>query len=827
MVKHYTKQVNEATNEIKMNSKELEIKECSLQHSGANFTPTQVNLNKEEETCSLVFDDVIPQGPAVLNMSFKGIHNDKMAGFYRTKVTDKDGKERYNLVTQFESTDARQCLPCWDEPALKATFDVTLNVPKDLVALSNMNVVSEEVLEDGVTKKVVYAKSKKMSTYLLAFVVGEFDYVQGKTDDGIDVKVYTPPGKSDQGKYPLEVAIKSVQHFTDFFDCPYPMNKLDLIAIADFACSAMENWGLITYRESALLVDEKESSEAQKQWVTIVVCHEVSHQWFGNLVTMEWWTHLWLNEGFATFMEYDATNVCNPDFKVWEQYVNDDTIRSLELDSLQNSHAIEIPVNHPAEVDEIFDAISYQKGGNIIRMIHCWIGAEKFKQGMKAYFKKHAYSNTQTEDLWRCFEDASGKPVEQVMSTWTKQMGFPVIDVSVATQNDNSVTLNLSQKKFCLSSSDEGSDSLWQVPLTISTSTSEEHQSFIFSSKSDQITVEGVGPHDWFKVNPGFRGFYRVNYSEDILSKLIAAIENGQLDCFDRLNVLSDVHAMASTGQCSFATYFDLLKLFKGDTEYPVWKEIIKSMSAMTKLLWNDDQASKKFSHFKKELYKDIMAHVGMVAKEGESHLDASLRALLITASNDDGVNQKCMEMMKDLFEKQTPINPEIRQSVYEVYVAKGGVEAYHKMAEMHKKADSMEEKTEMEGALGCVEGLECLKLAQQYMMSESVRDNEKYRMLAGMASGSKAGRDESWKLVKEQWQVFYDKYSENHHLGRIVQASTANFATEEMLKEVEEFLAPRISKNCERKLKQCVEKIGLKVQLWKKNGQALKEYFN
>ena len=809
-----------------MNSKELEIKECSLQHSGASFVPTQVNLNKDDETCTLVFEDVIPVGPAVLSMSFKGIHNDEMAGFYRTKVTNKDGVEYYNLITQFEATDARRCLPCWDEPALKATFDATLIVPKDLVALSNMNVISEEVLEDQVTKKVVFAKSKKMSTYLLAFVVGAFDYVQGKTNDGVEVKVYTPPGKSSQGKYPLEVTIKSVEYFTEFFSCPYPMNKLDLIAITDFACSAMENWGLITYRESALLVDEKESSVAQKCWVTIVVCHEVSHQWFGNLVTMEWWTHLWLNEGFATFMMYDAGHICDHDLKVWEQYVNDVTIKALDADSLENSHAIEIPVNHPGEIGEIFDAISYQKGSNIIGMIHSWIGSDKFKEGMKAYFKKHAYSNTQTEDLWKCFEDASGKPVEQVMSTWTKQMGYPVIDVSIASQNDNSVTLNLSQKKFCICSSDE-SDSLWQVPITISTSTSDKHQSFIFSSKSDQITVEGVGANDWFKINPGFIGFYRVNYSQDILSKLITVVENGQLNCFDRLNIVSDVHAMAITGQTSLATYLELLKVFKGEKEYPVWKEIIKSLSAMTKLMWNDDEASNKFSQFKKDLFSSVMAHVGMEAKQDESHLDASLRALLIKASNDDQVNQKCTEIMNDFFKNLTPISPEIRASVYEVYTSKGGLEAFNKMVELHKKVDSMEEKSEIEAALGCVQGLECLKLVQKYMMSSHVRDNEKYKILYGMATGSKLGRDESWKFVKEHWDVFYKKFKGSPHLGKIVEASTPNFATEEMLKEVKEFLTDKVRKTCERKFKQCVEQIGLKIQLWKQNGQSLKDYFN
>ena len=824
-------QIGEGTKEIKINSKELEIKECSVKSSETKVVPTQVNFNENDETCTLTFDEVLKKGPAVLSMSFKGVHNDKMCGFYRTKVTN-GGADRYNLVTQFCSTSARQCFPCWDEPALKSTFSVTLNVPKDFVALSNMNVVSEKVLEDQITKRVVFAKSKKMSTYLLAFVIGEFDYVQGKTSDGIEIKVYTPPGKSGHGSYPLEVAIKSVKHFTNFFDCPYPMNKLDLIAISDFSYSAMENWGLITFRESALLVDEQESSEAQKQWVTTIVCHEVSHQWFGNLVTMKWWTHLWLNEGFATFMQYEATDVCYPKFKIWEQYVNDDTIRSLELDSLKNSHAIEVPVNHPAEVDEIFDVISYQKGGNIIRMIYFWIGAENFKKGMRMYFKNYAYSNTQTEDLWKCLESTSGKPVEKVMSTWTKQMGFPVINASIASENADYITLNLSQQKFCLSPSEERSNYLWQVPLNITTSStysksSEEHQSFIITSESSQVNVEHVGKNAWLKINPGFCGFYRVNYSDELLSRLVSAIKDHQLNCFDRLNIINDVSAMALAGQVSFITYFDLLETFKNETEYPVWKEIVKSMSQVKVLVWDDDQAFRKFVTFQKDLFSNIMNRVGMKAKHKETHLDSSLRKILVTASNDDQVNKECMEIMKNFFEKSIKVDSEIRASVYEVYVSKGGLEAFKNMTELHMRVDSMEEKNEIEIALGCVGSLECVRLALQYMMSSDVRDNERYKILKGIALGSKVGRDESWKFVKENWNVLYKKYGGNHLLAKFIDASTPFFSTEDMLKEVKEFLTDKVSKNCDMKFKQCVEKIELNIYLRKKNHQALKKYFS
>ena len=798
---------------------------------GTTVKPTQVNSCVYEETCTLIFDNIISEGSAFLNMSFKGVLNDKMTGFYRTKIT-KDGFVSYNLVTQFEATNARQCFPCWDEPALKATFDVTLNVPKDLVALSNMTVVLEEVLGDSVTKKVVFDTSKMMSTYLLAFVVGEFDYVHGDTNDGIKVKVYTPPGKSSQGEYPLNVAIKSVDFFTNFFDYKYPMKKLDLIAIADFGLSAMENWGLIIYNESALLADVNEFSEAQKQWVTTMVCHEVCHQWFGNLVTMEWWNYLWLNEGFATFMQYEAAHAFNPDFEIWDQFVCDETIRSLELDSLKNSHAIETSVKHPEEVDEIFDAISYQKGGNIIRMIYFWIGADKFKEGMQLYFKRHEYSSTKPEQLWNCFDEVSKKKrIKNFMSNWTNQMGFPVINVSVASQNDNFITLNVSQEKFVLSPIDGGSDIVWQVPITITTSAnnlngSKEHQLHLLKSKFKQITVKGVTENDWLKINSGFCGFYRVNYSPDLYFKLVGAIKINQLSCCDRLNIVNDVSTMASTGQVPLATYFNLLKNFKDEKSYPVWKEIIKSIGRITKLLWNNDEFSQKFSLFKNNLFSNIMTLIGMEAKQGESHFDARLRGLLITASNDDQVNKMCMEMMNNFFKNSISVNPEIRAPIYEVYVSKGGLQAYENMVALHQKVHSIVEKRQIEIALGCVEDLECLQRAQQYMMTKHVRDNEKYVILRSMANKSKLGRDESWTFVKEQWDVFYEKSSDNHHLSRIIDASTANFATKEMLKDVKDFLSNRISRNCEKKFKQCVEKIEFNIQFCEQNEQALKDYF-
>lgn len=343
-------------------------------------------------------------------IEYDGEINDKMKGLYRSKYLGPEGDERYAAVTQFEATDARRCFPCWDEPAIKATFDITVTVPQDRIALSNMPVESEN--DEGNSRIVQFRTTPIMSTYLVAIVVGEFDYVENTSKDGVLVRVYTPVGKKDQGLFALEVATEVLPYYKDYFNIAYPLPKIDLIAIADFSAGAMENWGLVTYRETCLLVDPKNTSANTKQWVALVVGHELAHQWFGNLVTMEWWTHLWLNEGYATFVEYLCVNRLFPEYDIWTQFVVETYIRflfrilskynfeddfqfiffkfrALELDCLKNSHPIEVPVGHPSEIDEIFDDISYSKGASVIRMLHRYIGDDDFRKGMNIYLTRH------------------------------------------------------------------------------------------------------------------------------------------------------------------------------------------------------------------------------------------------------------------------------------------------------------------------------------------------------------------------------------------------------------------------------------------------------
>jgi len=815
--------VNEETSQIKMNSADLVISEAVLVHSTqGDVSVKECKYNVKEETYIIDFQQPLKPGSANLSMKFTGELNDKMKGFYRSKYV-VDGVEKYNAVTQFESTDARRCFPCWDEPALKATYDVTLVVPKDLVALSNMSSTSERATDGGL-KTIEYATTPIMSTYLLAFVVGEFDFVEGVSNHGVNIKVYSPPGKSQRGNHALNVGIKALDFFTEYFDIPYPLDKLDLIAIADFASGAMENWGLVTYREPALLIDEESSSESQKQYVAIVVSHELAHQWFGNLVTMEWWTHLWLNEGFASFMEYMATDSVHPHYKVWQQFVNDDLIVALDLDSLDNSHPIEIPVGHPEEVDEIFDIISYQKGSSIIRMLFHWIGPKAFQTGLRSYLKEFSYKNTQTEDLWRAFEASSGQPVEKVMSTWTQQMGFPVLNVSMTSQTENSVTLQITQEKYNQSESDK-TNYLWMVPISVSTCNGKTHQNFLLDSKTNTITVNGVDKNGWVKLNPGFTGFYRVNYSDDMMQLLMKAVKNNELDCLDRLNIVNDAYAMASSGVTSFVDYLKVVSSYANEQEYPVWKEISSKLTQVKYFLWNDDVASDLLVKFKNNLFENIADRLGIESSPNESHFDKLLRSVALANCNTESVEKKCVDKFNAFYNDGKPLSPDIRSVVYSKYVGQGGQLAFETMKKMNKSADTQEEENRIHGSMGAIKEMKVFLQALDYMMGDEVRDCDRIFMLRPMACVSRQGRDECWKFVQNKWDVLYNKFKNNYMLGRLIKYATENFATEEMLKNVQEFLKDRITKNSDRAYKQSIEKIQQKIKYWDVHGEKVKSY--
>ncbi|XP_072032705.1 puromycin-sensitive aminopeptidase-like [Amphiura filiformis] len=808
-----TVQVQYATSQITTNSVDIKISKAVFKSGGKDIESSEITFKPEDEKVTLTFASELPVGEGHLCLEFTGELNDKMKGFYRSNYTTPSGEKRVCAVTQFEATDARRAFPCWDEPAVKATFDVTLVVPKDRVALSNMNVTSDNASPDNADLRVVaFAQTPIMSTYLLAFIVGEFDYVEGKSSDGVLVRVYTPLGRKEQGDFALEVAVKTLPFYKDYFNIGFPLPKIDLIAIPDFAAGAMENWGLVTYRETALLVDPKNSSSASKQWVALVVGHELAHQWFGNLVTMEWWTHLWLNEGFASWIEYLCVDHCFPEYDIWTQFLTTDYTRALGLDALSTSHPIEVPVGHPDEVDEIFDLISYCKGSSVIRMLHDFIGDAAFRKGMNAYLTKHKYKNTQTEDLWRALGEASGKPIEEIMSSWTKQMGFPVIKVSAAAQEGNSRKITIEQAKFCADGPISGESPQWMVPVSIATSAkpNEAASKVVLDKPSLTVTLD-VEPNQWVKVNPGTMGFYRVQYSPEMLEALLPGIRSQELAPRDRLGIESDLFALAKAGQASTVDVLKVIEAFVNEKNYTVWTEISTNLYTLGNLLSNTESKD-LFKAFATKLFTQVYEHVSWNPKDGEDHLTALLRGLVVRVMGKNG-HPHAVEEARKRFKAHCSggekIHADLRAPVYVTVLANGNEETFEEMLKYFRTQELHEEKERVLRSLGSIKDPALIQRVLEFSLTDEVRSQDTVFVIGGV-TGHKEGKELAWKFVQDKWSSLHERYSGGFLLSRLVQTTTEGFVSEEKALEVEAFFKEHKAPAAERTIKQSLENIRL-----------------
>ncbi|PVD38990.1 hypothetical protein C0Q70_01615 [Pomacea canaliculata] len=818
---------------IRLNCVDIDIKEATFQ--GTSKVKGELSYDKDEENVTITFPSDLEVGTGVLRLSFTGELNDKMKGFYRSKYTTPSGEERYAAVTQFEPTDARRAFPCWDEPAVKATFDVTMVAPQDRVVLSNMPVKSESPLESNNTMKVVsFERTPIMSTYLLAFVVGEFDYVEDRDSDNVLIRVYTPKGKKEQGQFALEVAQKTLPFYKDYFGIAYPLPKIDLIAVADFSAGAMENWGLVTYRETALLVDPQNTSARVRQWVALVVGHELAHQWFGNLVTMEWWTHLWLNEGFASWIEYLCVDHCFPEYDVWTQFINTDMGRALELDALDNSHPIEVEVNRPSEVDEIFDAISYSKGASVIRMLHSYIGDGSFRKGMNLYLNRHKFGNTQTEDLWAALEEASGKPVGSMMSTWTSQMGFPVLKARCLQQyvsqkqEGRSRTLTVEQEKFCADGKQAGEGYLWLLPVTVSTASKPDVpvKTILLDCSSSTITLDDISPDEWIKVNAGTVGVYRVQYSAEMLEQLIPAIRDKSLPPKDRLGLQNDLYALARAGRASAVDVLKVTEAFVNEDNYTVWSDLSMNLSSVAQLLQYTD-VYPQFKAYVIKLFSSVAASVGWDSQPGEGHLVSMLRDIVLTRMGRYGDKATVAEAEKRFLAHasgEQVLPADLRGPVYITVLTNGGEAVFDKMLELYDKADMQEEKARINRALGSTQDEGLIRRTLQFAMSDKVRSQDSVFVIGGV-TGSVKGRELAWQFVKDNWKELHNRYEGGFLLSRLVKSTTENFVTEEKAKEVEEFFTVNPAPAAERTVQQSCENIRLNARWMSREAEAVSAY--
>ncbi|XP_066915619.1 puromycin-sensitive aminopeptidase-like [Clytia hemisphaerica] len=807
-------EVRRDTKRIQVNSLDIVIDEAEFHSETISYKCAESDIVYDKETEIVIFNfpNTLPKGNATLKLKFTGELNDKMKGFYRSKYTTQGGEEKYMGVTQFEATDARRAFPCWDEPAIKATFDITMIAPKDLVVLSNMDVKEEKPFAEDETHKVVsFNKSPIMSTYLVAFVVGEFEYVEGRTTDDIAVKVYTPCGKTEQGKFALDISLKTLPFYADYFGIKYPLPKMDLIAIPDFAAGAMENWGLVTYRETCLLVDEKETSITAKQWVALVVGHEIAHQWFGNLTTMEWWTDLWLNEGFASWIEYLCVDFCCPDFHIWKQFVSTDYTKALELDALKNSHPIEVEVKNPAEIDEIFDAISYSKGASVIRMLHNWIGEKDFKSGLHSYLTTFSYKNGKTKDLWHHLQMKSGKPVSTVMNTWTSQMGYPVISVCDEHTKDGSRILTLDAKKFNSDGSQEGSDAKWDVPIWVATKSSKGESCYDTLVNGNDfpmnLHIQGCQQDDWIKLNPGQVGFYRINYSPEMLQRLIPSIQS--LGSVDRLGLESDLFALAYSGYTTTNNFLDILNGYRSENDFVVWSNIDQNLSCLGILLQNTDHYE-NYKKFVLSFFKPLADKLGWEPQEGESPLTGMLRGKAIRRlglCGDADVVAKCQQMFQAHVDGSESIPADLRDAVYCTVSRNGDEETFNNMVKLYNDTTHMEEQGRLVRVLGFNQDEAIIQKALDFCMSDKVRSGDTVFALAG-CTGSLLGRRMTWRTVKDNWEELYGRYQGGFLLSRLIKISTENFVTQEEEDDVTNFFSGKEVPAAERVIRQSIESI-------------------
>jgi len=768
----------------------------------------QVTYDMKAETATFHFKENLPKGKADLFCTFSGVLSDNMRGFYKSKYA-VDGQERFMATTQFEATDARRCIPCFDEPSQKAVFEVSLVVGAGKTAISNT--LPSDIAEHGGGFKVVsFAPTPKMSTYLLAFIVGDFEYIEKKTKRGVSVRVFTVPGRKEQGRFALECAVRSLDFYEEYFAIKYPMPVLDMIAIPDFASGAMENWGAVTYRDT-ILIDEATCSLANRQWIAIVVAHELAHQWFGNLVTMEWWTDLWLNEGFASYIEYLAVDTLFPEWNMWSQFLLSDHGPALRLDALLHTHAIEVEVHHPGEIGEIFDEVSYSKGASIIRMLAEYIGPKHFRDGLRHYLKAHSYKNTETIHLWESFEKISKRPVKKIMERWTRTPGYPVVSVS-----EKGSGYALSQKRFFTSPISEKkarNSQLWMVPVSRLTKDGSE-KPVLMDKKTLAIPGAKGAKDSWVKLNANETALFRVGYSRSMLEALRKPIESNALSAIDRLGIIRDLFALAEAGQEDVAVVLDMLGSYKNESEYIVWGEILPGLGKITRL-FEDAPYAKDLKTYALSVVAHRAEAIGWKKDKGEKDETAFFRSMILHAAGRYG-HMPIVKKAQELFaaRNKTSIDPDVRGTVYALVAEYGGESEWNALAAMYKKATLSEERNRIGRALAQFRSKKLIAKTLAFSLSPAVRPQDCPAIVMNMLANT-AGTELAWKFVRTNWNEFHKRYSSGGHMLPRLLAPLGFFETKDKAKEITAFFKKHPVPGAQRTILQVEEKI-LQNDAWK-----------
>jgi aminopeptidase N len=705
---------------------------------------TRVDLDDEQNVThvfgsndEVTINGIPTPGKHTVRVEFSGAITDGMHGLYPCYF-EHNGVKKELLATQFESHHAREVFPCIDEPEAKATFDLTLTTEDGVTVLSNMPAKTSS--SDNGRLTTTFETSPKMSTYLLAFVTGELQKKTATTKSGVEVNVwatYAQPASALD--FPLEAATRSIDFFDEYFETPYPLPKADHVALPDFSSGAMENWGLITYREVALLVD-KSSSISMREYVATVITHETSHQWFGNLVTMKWWNDLWLNESFATIMEYVAVDALYPEWHVWDTFASQETLSALRRDQIAGVQAVKTDVNHPDEISTLFDpSIVYAKGGRLLKMLRSYIGEEAFRAGLQAYFTKHAYSNTEGADLWRAFSEASGKDIEVFMDTWISQAGLPLVSV-VTTDNGYA----LSQERFVIGG--EGNGHIWPIPLFAA----RPDFPSLLDGKETSFPADKTLP----LLNVGNDAHFVAHYDNAAWQLIIDALSAGKLEPVTRLSLLHETSLLARAGKADTASLIPLLHAYAGETSEPVWNIISMVIGDLKRFVENDETSERQLKQLVTAIAFPLYEKLGFETKDGEPEEDTKLRATilsLLSYAEYPEVIEQSLRAVHETAELEA-LPGETRAILLGITAKHGTNEDFARLIDLHANTVNAELRDDITAGLCAARDIPRIQeLLERLTDSSLVKHQDLFRWYIYLLRNRHA-REQTWQWMVDNW---------------------------------------------------------------------------
>ncbi|XP_010620154.1 endoplasmic reticulum aminopeptidase 1 isoform X2 [Fukomys damarensis] len=809
---------SQPTSAIILHSHNLQISKATLR-KGAGQGPAEEPLRvleylPHEQVALLALEPLRAGLPYTVVIDYAGNLSETFHGFYKSTYRTKQGEVRVLASTQFEPVAARMAFPCFDEPAFKASFSIKIRREPRHVAISNMPLVKSVIIADGLVEDH-FDVTVKMSTYLVAFIISDFESVSKMTKSGVKVSVYAVPDKINQADYALDAAVTLLEFYEDYFSIPYPLPKQDLAAIPDFQSGAMENWGLTTYRESVLLFDAEKSSASSKLSITMTVSHELAHQWFGNLVTMEWWNDLWLNEGFAKFMEFVSVSVTHPELKV-EDYFFGKCFSAMEVDALNSSHPVSTPVENPAQIREMFDDVSYEKGACILNMLREYLSASVFKSGIVQYLQKYAYKNTKNEDLWNtmasicpggdgtqttdsfCSQSQhssfsshwrqEGVDVKAMMNTWTLQKGFPLITITVRGRNVHM------KQEYYLKGSDSAPETgyLWHVPLTFITSNSDSVQRFLLKTKTDVLILpEAV---EWIKFNMGLNGYYIVHYEDDGWDSLSGLLKKTHtvISSNDRASLINNAFQLVSIGKFSIEKALDLTLYLKHEAEIlPVFQGL-NELIPIYKLMEKRDmtEVETQFKAFLIQLLRDLIDRQTWMDEGSVSEQMLRSRLLLLACVLK---YQPCVQRAEGYFRKwkESDGNMSLPVDVTLAVFAVGAqnTDGWNFLFNKYQSSLSSTEKSQIEYALCVSQNKEKLQWLLDQSFKGDIIKTQEFPYILTLIGRNPVGYPLAWQFLRKNWNKLVQKFElGSPSIAHMVMGTTNQFSTRTKLAEVKGF---------------------------------------